>query len=752
MGDWDVVSTAPASAAAPPAAVNPWAVVKREPSGAKDIWGALGQFSDQARDAVTSFGGGIPQGMTDVARSTIDPVMSWAEKKLPGLTAVAQPALQSIGLGGGNPLLLGLSQLAKPGAPAQRTTQTQQWNQANAGNIPAQAGRVTGQVAATAPLMAVGGAALAPLKAAPIIGPAAQFLAGEGGLASQVANSALQGSAGALLTHKASDAPLWQQMAVGGALGGALPLAGAATNWVGDKTGDLLSALSPKRFTQPLTQGGQQQVAGKLLLDAAGSVPAMGAPPLPGMSLSPGQQSGNQGLLWLERGQEQANPAINSAFAAQKVTNNAALRSAIGQVGDLSADAPAAIEARLVAAQQASKAATQALWKAANVDEQTSVPTNWLRARTDDYLNGLKVAERKVIGSDLTSTLDELPDHTNLGEIQAWRADIGDKVRAAARAGEANKARILGGLQGVVSDFTDELPMMGGNKPTQEAMDAYQAARDATRQMKQTFTEPPTVRNALGVDRFGADKVPTSAMADQFIRTGKGAPEALGAYLKAVGTDPEGLQAARDAFAQKFMDAAETTATNTAGDRQLSTAAIRRFTDNYGHVIDSPLFNPTQRTFIRSIADAADMASRRANAAPPGGSDTAAKLAAGLYGDKTYLQALLGKRTVGLIDAGATAAGLTHGPLGAVGAHIGIKPLLGAIYSAPRENVTELLTKAMTDPDLARTLMMKATPASEAMIKPAVSQKLLSILGSVPTYGYTIPAQRALNPAPPQAQ
>jgi hypothetical protein len=81
----------------------------------------------------------------------------------------------------------------------------------------AKGGDVVGQIAGTLPVAAL---------RLPGLAGRAGFMAGAG----RVAEGAGQGAAAAGLTSSASDAPLGEQLGLGAALGGALPLAGAAVN------------------------------------------------------------------------------------------------------------------------------------------------------------------------------------------------------------------------------------------------------------------------------------------------------------------------------------------------------------------------------------------------------------------------------------------------------------------------------------------------------------------------------------------
>lgn len=116
--------------------------------------------------------------------------------------------------------------------------------------------------------LAVGGnALLGAIRGTPAIAgaaPAAQaagnFVAGNSGLLSRMANLGIQGGAGAALMSGASETPLLEQIGTGAALGSVIP-AGAALLTGGKNVAQSL--------TRPFTEGGRTKMAEKLIADEA---------------------------------------------------------------------------------------------------------------------------------------------------------------------------------------------------------------------------------------------------------------------------------------------------------------------------------------------------------------------------------------------------------------------------------------------------------------------------------------------------
>lgn len=149
-------------------------------------------FGQRAGDNVRGFLSGVSQGMNDVPNSVVE--IGARGLDAAGLTNGAYPATKAF--------LDKASQATHPSA----------YN----GTGGALAGRIAGQIGMTAPLSAVKiaqGASLIP----------------------RMVNGAVQGGLAGGLTSSGSDTPLWQQVALGGAVGGALPAVSAGVKYVGKK-------------------------------------------------------------------------------------------------------------------------------------------------------------------------------------------------------------------------------------------------------------------------------------------------------------------------------------------------------------------------------------------------------------------------------------------------------------------------------------------------------------------------------------
>jgi hypothetical protein len=483
------------------------------------------------------------------------------------------------------------------------------------------------------------------------------------------------------------------------------------------------------------THAGPEQTVGKVLAEAAGGkLPAAAEAPLPGMKPTTGQATGNQGLLYLERSAEQATPEGARLSAESRTASNSAIMDAVQKIGDVNAPAAENMLDSLESARNASRKVTQTMWKQAGIEDTTPLQVAPLKADIGEFMSGLTRSGKSKVPANIAKVFEDFGETEPLREIQDWRSDISTALRAARKDGDVNGMRILGGLSDKIDDFLDNglthrpdnflagTPAEGAL--TEEELARYNFARLATRQHKETFAKPGSpVSTALNPKEFGSSS--ESNTANLFIKpnTSAGAPEAWDAYLKAIGNDPQGMQAARDAFAKKFSDAISGVP-DAQGNVTIKPAAVAKFVEKYDHIIDSPLFTPDQRSLMDRINKAAQMGARTARAGAPGGSDTFAKLSG-----KSWVDALVGTgakkvaRTVG-----ATAGYATGGPFGAAAGAYGAPKIMETMLAANKDATMKLLTQALYDPELATTLITPATKASASAISVPMQARIFGIL------------------------
>ena len=217
---------------------------------------------------------------------------AYVDQNVPALGALDRSTLPAIGLN----------------QPAQETAaltpDIAARDQANRGSLAYTGGKIAGDIAATAPVMAAGGAlagaAGGALDAAPVVG---NLLTGAGnvaralpggntllGLATRGATGALQGAGAAALTSGQSSEPIGQQLEQGAFLGGGLgvvasPLINAARSIVNAVKGGAISPetaqlanLAQSTYNIPITAAQISESPGvRFAASAAGRVPFSGA-------------------------------------------------------------------------------------------------------------------------------------------------------------------------------------------------------------------------------------------------------------------------------------------------------------------------------------------------------------------------------------------------------------------------------------------------------------------------------------------
>jgi hypothetical protein len=94
---------------------------------------------------------------------------------------------------------------------------------------------------------------------------------------------------------------------------------------------------------------------------------------------------------------------------------------------------------------------------------------------------------------------------------------------------------------------------------------------------------------------------------------------------------------------------------------------------------------------------------------------------------------VFGHGAAGLAGVAGYLFGGVHGALEAFGGYEVAKKALDAMTRAGVERTDQLLTEALLNPELARTLLMKATPGN----RPFIAQRLSSQLGSLAAVGGT---------------
>lgn len=277
------------------------------------------------------------------------------------------------------------------------------------GDLKSGLGRFTGQVAASAPLIAgaeavalpaFGGSAIGRLflgKAGTQMAPGVGRALTRGG--SLAAKGAAEGAAAAGLVSSASDAPIEEQIATGALAGGILGPALPAVAGAGQKAGE-----GVRRAFEGMTYGGREKAIERLLGELGGELSPDIRTLVPGSQPTLGEASGNAAIAALERN-ARTNPRLAPLFAERLEENAAARR----EFFDTIAKDPEAV-AEAVAARDA---ATDALRAEAFKGAKTADPSQVL-IKIDEILKGPS-GKRDVVVKALTNLRGKLAQEVDIG-------------------------------------------------------------------------------------------------------------------------------------------------------------------------------------------------------------------------------------------------------------------------------------------------------------------------------------------------
>lgn len=282
-------------------------------------------------------GHGIVQGVQDVI-SSLDPAAQWLQNHLGTIT-----------LGG----LLPTAEQAHTNSVAAKNAFEKQYGK----SLPATAGRIGGNILATAPIMGLAGKGVNALaegaKAiAPAVAPLADFVAGapQAGWLARYAQGGLQGAAqgglGAALLSSQSNAPIGQQIQQGAEFGGLLGAAAPAVYDVGRFAGNTI-----RHFVAPYTEAGRNQLAEHVISDFAGGSPSLsnGSELVSGSTPTMAEATRNPGIANLQRTVRDIDPG---QFVEREQQNSSARNALLGDVAGSPQDIENAIAVRDKTAKQ----------------------------------------------------------------------------------------------------------------------------------------------------------------------------------------------------------------------------------------------------------------------------------------------------------------------------------------------------------------------------------------------------------------
>lgn len=282
-----------------------------------------------------------------------------------------------------------------------------------------------------------------------------------------------------------------------------------------------------------------------------------------------------------------------------------------------------------------------------------------------------------------------------------------------------------GATQGVLP--TPEAPRPA-IEPNPAITQAYQTARDYTRQMRTMFGTPDSAallaRNAAGVPRVDA-----SEGARRFFNFSNGSPEGpqsiaqladfVGSLKRQMKSGPVADQmreSARSYVAASLMKAARAET-----GQNFNPKTMQDFLRKNGDWMrSSGLFEEPQIKAMDDLMDYASMLRRPEQLIRQVGSATEPRLAR----RETFIDQLMSPWVRHLGSLATTVTGAhSHGPLGSI---VGMAAggLFEKSVTGAESSMRSLMAQALLDPEVAKSLMMKATSANRRMMMPIAQQAM----------------------------
>lgn len=558
--------------------------------------------------------------------------------------------------------------------------------------------------------------------------------------ANTVTGAALAGAGmGALQPVGEEDSRLGN-MALGGVLGGGTVLAvrGAKAGYEGAKA-----------LVEPFTASGRQRIAGRTLerfaADPNAVRAASGAPTVTGATPTLAEAARDPGIASLQRALEASDPQIAAMLGERFAANNAAR---VAALSDIAGD-----PARLGAAEQARREATEALYQAAT---SQSAPRN---AAARELLARPSVQQAKTRAARLAaekgaaSSLDEASSQSVTRNVSFKMPDSVVKVQPSAssvtrqvgfkqpdtvvRAGEGGVPRVIEGATGSVARTVNPRSVVPGEGAKRAATEVVEGEmRNVSRTVNPRSVVPGEGAGALrelsGADlqrlKMALDSMlsdPASGIAGAEAAAVRETRDALVNFMEQ--NIPEFAQA-RTTYStlskpinqmqvgQRLLDTTTAAIRDMSGNRKLQAnafaralnneeALVRKATDFKGVNALADVMTPGQMQTLNAVRNELELAANLAQAANGPGSQTAKTLAS-----QNLLRRILGP--TGAPESWAESALLTNL----------VRPVQFA-YGTAEPAIQNQLAEILLNPDLARAAMVAAQPTQRQL--PATVNALL---------------------------
>lgn len=400
-------------------------------------------------------------------------------------------------------------------------------------SVPATVGRIGGNIAVTAPLVAAGsapiaagaarlGAAVAPgvadaINAARVgTGVGNRLIATGANIGSAAGSGAVQGAMSNALLSGVNDEPVAQQIkegaTVGGIVGSAAPVVGMAARGLGR-----LAA----RVVEPFTEAGRNRIVDRTLAGFAGEGPtnALVDEIVPGSKPTLAQATGNAGLGAAEKNLRNV-PGVTNMFAEREAANKAARTQAWEHLAGTEGDIAAATAERDAVADPLREQAFQGAKPVdsapvvSKIDEILASPAG----KRDAVSSALKSIRSKIAMKDGTLESDA-------EQMYGVRKAIADKLSPLA-AGTGNDARLAAKellevqnvidqrIEGAAPGFKDYLNRYSELSKPLDRMSLLQSAKITDSQGNITLAKLDNTIKSIEKARAGRGVHPAKSLSD----------------------------------------------------------------------------------------------------------------------------------------------------------------------------------------------------------------------------------------------
>ena len=514
---------------------------------------------------------------------------------------------------------------------------------------------------------------------------------------------------------------------MGGAIGTAAPVIGAAARGVGNAGQWAYDAIAPL-----MSEGARESGVGQQLAKAVGDRPIQTAP-LPGVNLTLDQATNDPRIAAAVDKWQARQP---SAAMAMQTDNNAAIRDALSGVGggQSASGASAQFTEGLRQAQAMADREENRLWNVPTL-AQSKIDTTPVKQAVAKAITSLPPGLKLGLTGQLKATIGALqmfPKTASVSDINSIKSAL-FKIGSGFNPANAQEAGIARSLTGTIHDALDQQLTDPGADPA--VRNAYEVARDFTRRSRAAFD----TQRSLGAQKSETE----STAARKFLSPNAGAPEGaenidqIRQVLRSFRSDWERLQQAgavdrhgipyshddlrateqslksnaRSYIVARVMDSARLGKLDAEGNPFFSPNKLNALLkDNRSWMQTSGLFTRDQMSMLDAVAQSAEMLGRTQNLRAQVGSHTNARGAGTFFEQKVLGRVRWLMRAIGAVG-GYHAGGLEGGAIGLLGEN-----MFERVLEHAKEATQEIMDRALGDPKFAHDLMMQARPANAAMM------------------------------------